>query len=108
MRTVYRRNRSDPSYPVLVIGPKELPQAATDEATADFWIDEIQIINDTDSAVTISVYDRQDPPIAFIPRQQLGPGAMISGVSRVGRYMPGGITWSASGPGISGYIAGSS
>lgn len=96
----------DINSPPLEVGPKQIPVGSTDEVTADCWILELYMVNDGSGAATVSVYDRQSPPVALFPSLNLPKGGMISLNSRLSLFMPGGITWTASAAGVSGRIAG--
>jgi hypothetical protein len=91
-------------FGTLEIGPKELPTSPTAEYGHDCAVLELQIVNQSNAAATVSVYDLQGTPIALVPPSVLQPGGMLSMDSRYGRRMPYGISWSSSGAGVHGYI----
>src|SRR4051812_17959307 len=90
------------------IGPMEVPQTPTDVILGDCWLTEVQLVCETvegaASPVVVSVKDLNSPAGSLVPRTNMYPGSMISGDSNPGRLMPGGVRWSASGPGVTGYI----
>jgi hypothetical protein len=87
------------------IGPMNLPNPADDAIAKDCRIHELGIVNDSGSTATVSVYDKQGTPVAFIPSMTLGPGAFISYEStKGGRLMQGGIRWFSSQVGVTGWI----
>jgi hypothetical protein len=95
-----------PHLTIVEIGPKAVPLEQTDESACDFWIHELQIVNDGDGPATVCVYDRQNPPVPMIPATVLEKGGMLSANSARGRSMPGGFSWKASAPGVHGWIVG--
>lgn len=89
--------RSFLSFP---IGPKAVPATPTDEITEDFVLTELYLVNQSGGPLTISVYDKAGTPIALFAPTQLSDGGIISFVSPSGRFMTGGMRWSASGAGV--------
>jgi hypothetical protein len=101
---ICQRNRRT----IFVVGPKELPIGGGNEINSQrtCWLREFQIVNSSSGTLTVSISDSQAPPIMLVPSTSLPPGGMISGNFALGRLMPGGIIWSASGSGAHGFIAG--
>lgn len=98
-----RRVRNITQVVCLDVGPREVPIGTTVEFSADCCAVECQMVNTSNTAAEVSVYDLQPTPIALIPPTTLQPGGMVSMDSVWGRRMLGGFQWSASGAGIHGY-----
>jgi len=89
----------------FTVGPEIVPAGSTDEIHTDCWVRCFQLVNTGPDKITVSIYDRQNPPIALCPPTALEPnGGMVSGNFPEGRLMPNGLTWTADAYGAHGYI----
>lgn len=94
-----------------IIGPMQVPTSPTVVVNSDCYIEELQISNPTGGSVTVNVQDGNGN--SFIPMVPVASGGTISGASHnlrstndspPGRFMPGGVTWSAGATGVTGYM----
>ena len=91
MSTTFATNNKGESE----IYPKVVPAAGEDLWTSDVHAVEIQLINKTSAAVTVTISDKQTAPQPIVP-----PTVSIQAYGDAiwefsGRLCPGGIHWSA-------------
>ena len=98
---VHREPYAQDTTTQVIAGPEPIPTSPTPVLTGDCWLRELDISNPTSGAITVTVTDMDGN--SFIPSLVLpGPGGMVSYIGC--RYMPDGIIWGASAPGLMGYI----
>lgn len=83
------------SAPEQEILPQLVPSSATDVITQDIHVTEMIFSNVTINPVTVTVQDRQATPMILLPAVSV-PANSTMGIPLRGRWMPGGLTWSAS------------
>jgi hypothetical protein len=88
------------------VTPVLLPLSPTDVVAQDVYVEEIDLVypttNTGNSVVTIQ--DKQGSPLP-IWQGTLTPGTNVSFPYPSTRFSPGGITWSATATGVTGYIS---
>ncbi len=93
------------SHALVEVGPERVPTSPTDEITFTCRLFELQFTNNTASDITVTVQDRQGTPITVIPAMTVyAHGGIVIWSCKRGRLMPNGVTWSASGAGLDGYM----
>jgi len=86
--------------------PALIPAVAENVFSSDVYLEEITLTNESNSAVTVTVADKQTAPRAVLKDVSLG--AKTAYVARfTARFCPNGITWVASdGTAVTGYVRG--
>lgn len=91
---------------VVDIGPKPIASGSVDEVLDTCRLREGMVTNPTGGAITFSASDRQGSPVTIIgPESIAASGGELSWVFDVGPYMQGGVTLTASAPGLVGWLA---
>ena len=93
------------SGPLFQIYPVAVPTSPADVTTSDARIVEVTLTNTTAGALTVTITDKQASPLAFLSAVSVAANSTYVIETPGLRYMPGGITWSASGSGIVGYVS---
>src|SRR5689334_9806740 len=83
-----------------------VPTSATDLTTTDSWINQIVLVNTTGGSLTVTITDKQGSPLTLVPTVSLAANTLYVTVFPFAIKMTSGITWSASGAGITGEIFG--
>lgn len=76
--------------------PVLVPATDTTVWTGDIVLEGGTLSNITSSAVTCSILDKQGTPRAFMKDVSIAANSVTVLPSRMGRYMPGGLSWSCS------------
>lgn len=79
--------------------PKLLPSVSENVTLSDFHLTELTFNNNSASAVTVSVFDRQDVPVSVLNGFTIQPNQPAGFVWK-GRLVPGGFSWVASVAGV--------
>lgn len=74
--------------------PAFIPATATDVHLSSFHITEITLSNVTAAPVTVTITDKQSTPVALYSAVSV-PANSVVAQRFEGRWMPGGVTWSA-------------
>jgi len=100
-------NAYDPlrGTPLMQCVPETIPTGGEDVFTADFYITEITFTNTTASPIAVTVSDKQGTPLALFSALSV-PANSILAYRFDGRWMPGGVHWSAASAGVVGYLRG--
>ena len=93
------------SDPLFQITPVAVPTSLGDVTTSDARVVEITLTNTTAGALTVTVQDKQGSPQAFLSSVSIAANSTYVIETPGLRYMPGGISWQASGSGIVGYVS---
>lgn len=97
---------TSPTGPLTCIVPMAVPTSAmTDVVTSDVRLAEITLTNTTAGALTVTVQDKQGSPLAFLSAVSIAANTTYVVETPGLRYMPGGVSWQASGAGIVGYMS---
>ncbi len=91
----------EPSF--YEVDPVELPASPQTLCDSTCRIREMHITNDGPGDAVVFVGDLSGSP-GLVPHVILPKGGFISLASRVGRKMTGGVQWSASQPGVGGWM----
>lgn len=84
-----------------------VPAVATNFNSANTWVMEILVSNNTAGALTFTITDRQTSPQALATAISIPANSgLLFNFEPFGQYMPGGIVWNASGAGMTGSIFG--
>jgi len=103
MTTQFRNN---PALDCLFqLYPVAVPTSPADVTTSDARIVEVTLTNTTAGALTVTITDKQASPLAFLSAVSIAANSTYVIETPGLRYMPGGISWSASGSGIVGYVS---
>jgi len=84
-----------------------VPAVATDATTVNTWLNQIYVANTTAGALTFTVLDKASSPKTLIPTVSIpANSATLFLFGDSCQFMPGGVTWSCSGAGMTGSIFG--
>jgi hypothetical protein len=85
--------------------PKLIPAVAEAVYVGDCHVVEIQLVNESVAAVTVTIADKQATPRAVIPPAISIPAGTDMIWEFSGRFCPGGITWVAgTASAVTGYV----
>lgn len=77
------------------ITPAYVPSSSADVVAQDVWLEELHLVNNTSSSVTVTITDKQGTPVPLLKTVTIDPGVEFH--RQYGAlYMPGGIAWEAS------------
>lgn len=71
----------------------------------DVYVSFIQLTNTTGGALTVTVADRQGTPVHLLSAVSIAANTTFV-IKMDPRWCPGGVTWLASGSGVTGYMRG--
>lgn len=89
------------------ITPVAVPTSPTDVLvqTGGIYLDLAILTNTTGAAIPCTIQDKQGSPLAFLSSVSVAANTTFV-IAAQGRWFPGGITWSCTGVGVIGYLAG--
>lgn len=93
------------SLPWVMTKPNTIPVQSETVFSKDFFMEEMTISNPTASAISVTIYDRQGTPLAFLNNTNIAAYSAVA-FNMKARYFPGGLTWQASSSGLIGFIRG--
>ena len=96
---------TSPTGPLTQIYPMAVPTSTADVVTGDVRVNVITLTNTTGSAITVTVSDKQTSPLDFLTAVSVAANSTYVVEIPDMRLFPGGVSWSASGSGMVGYMS---
>jgi hypothetical protein len=83
--------------------PTYIPTTTETLLTEKCWAESVVLSNNSASAITVTIADRQANPLPLIPTSEIAANETLA-IPLLGRLCPDGLTWVASAPGVVGYV----
>lgn len=81
-----------------------IPSSPTDISTKDTYVFQISLTNGSGGALTFTLSDKQGTPIEGMKATSIANASTVSFNWEEGLFCKGGVTWGASGAGLTGQI----